>query len=750
MAQEAQRATAAPVGSAAARDGAGDDSPRRWLILGVVCLAQLMVVLDATVVNIALPVAQHDLGFNNADRQWVVTAYSLAFGGLLLLGGRLSDLVGRKRMLILGIVGFALASALGGAAQNFTMLLIARAVQGAFGAMLAPAALSTLTVTFTNPAERGKAFGIFGAIAGAGGAIGLLLGGVLTEYLSWRWCLYVNVIFSVIAVAAAIRLLRRDQRDPNVHLDLPGTVLVVAGLVAFVYGLAEAETKGWGAPLTIGLLVGGVVLLALFALTERRVAHPLLPLRIVLDRFRGGAYLAIGLSAIGLFGVFLFLTYYLEEVLRYSPVVTGVAFLPLIGGLVVSSTTSSQLLMPRFGPRILIPVGLLLAAGGMVILASQLGVNTNYAAWILPGLIIVGLGLGLVFGCGLNTATYGADAADAGVASAMVNTCQQVGGSIGTALLNTIAASALSSYLLTHGTSPAAQAGGGGAQLRGRVLGLRRDLRRLRRHLRAGAEVGHSHPEADRQVGRSRRRLTERNRRRASRNIEEHRGKESGTMTSDQARLVTVSASYGAGGSVVAPALADRLGVPFLQRATTSAGAMAAATPCVEPLTTDEAKLTPPHWLLARLTSAMPAGPTQSPPPSDHHEANLRRHCEADIRRLADAGAGVILGRGAAVVLGKGRGFHLRLDGPAELRVVQGAAIEGISEDEARRHLDAADRARDVYVRRLYRADPADPRHYHLVIDSTALPLTTVTELILRALASSPAQVRPRLAAQSW
>jgi hypothetical protein len=263
----------------------------------------------------------------------------------------------------------------------------------------------------------------------------------------------------VVAVAAAIRLLSRDTRDPSVHLDVPGTVLVVAGLVAFVYGLSEADTKSWSDPLTIGLLVGGVVLLALFALTERRVAHPLLPLRIILDRFRGGAYLSIGLSAIGLFGVFLFLTYYLEEILRYSPVVTGVAFLPLIGALIVSSTTSSQLLMPRFGPRILIAAGLVIAAGGMVVLATQLGVTINYAAWILPALVLIGLGLGLVFGCGLNTATYGADQADAGVASAMVNTCQQVGGSIGTALLNTIAASALSSYLVTHGTSPAAQAG---------------------------------------------------------------------------------------------------------------------------------------------------------------------------------------------------------------------------------------------------------------------------------------------------
>jgi cytidylate kinase len=210
-------------------------------------------------------------------------------------------------------------------------------------------------------------------------------------------------------------------------------------------------------------------------------------------------------------------------------------------------------------------------------------------------------------------------------------------------------------------------------------------------------------------------------------------------MTSDQVRLVTVSASYGAGGSVVAPALADRLGVPFLQRATTSAGGTGAAEPCFERLTPSEADLTPVHWLLASLTSAMPTGPTQSPPAPHHQDQNLRSQCEEGIRRLGDAGAGVILGRGAAVVLGKGRGFHVRLDGPPALRVIQGAAIEGISQKEARRHREAADRARDTYVRRLYRADPADSRHYHLIIDSTALPLDTVTELILRALSHSPA-----------
>jgi EmrB/QacA subfamily drug resistance transporter len=454
--QLAEHATAVTV---EAGGGEADSAnARRWLILAVVCLGQLMVVLDATVVNIALPTAQHDLGFSNADRQWVVTAYSLAFGGLLLLGGRLADLIGRKRMLIIGMAGFALASALGGAATGFFMLVAARAVQGAFGAMLAPAALSTLTVTFTNPAERGKAFGVFGAIAGAGGAVGLLLGGVLTEYLSWRWCLYVNVVFSAVAVTAAVRLLRNDPRDTGVRLDPPGTVLVIAGLVSLVYGLSEAETKSWSAPLTIALLVAGGVLLVAFVAVERRVAHPLLPLRIVLNRFRGGSYLAIGLSGIGMFAIFLFLTYYLEEILRYSPVVTGVAFLPMIAALIITSTSSSALLMPRVGPRILIPLGLIIATCGLVILATQLGTATSYATVILPGLIVIGGGLGLVFSAAMNAATYGAAAADAGVASAMVNTCQQIGGSIGTALLNTIAASALSSYLLTHGTSPAAMA----------------------------------------------------------------------------------------------------------------------------------------------------------------------------------------------------------------------------------------------------------------------------------------------------
>jgi EmrB/QacA subfamily drug resistance transporter len=343
---------------------------RRWWILGVVGLAQLMVVLDATIVNIALPSAQRDLGFSNADRQWVVTAYALAFGGLLLLGGRLSDLIGRRRMLIIGLVGFGAASALGGAATSFAVLVIGRGAQGAAGAMLAPAALSTLTVTFTDPAERGKAFGVYGAIAGAGAAVGLLLGGLLTEYLSWRWTLYVNVLLAAIAIAGVVRLVAAHPRDPSVRIDWPGTVLAVAGLVAVVYGLSEAATKGWSAPETIALLAAGVVLLAVFVLVERRVSHPLLPLPIVLNRFRGGAYLAIGLSGVGSFGIFLFLTYYLQLTLGYSPVKAGLAFLPMVVAIVAASTTSSGVL-PRTGPRPLLPAGLVLAAGGLALLAGN-------------------------------------------------------------------------------------------------------------------------------------------------------------------------------------------------------------------------------------------------------------------------------------------------------------------------------------------------------------------------------------------
>ncbi len=427
---------------------------RRWLILGLLALAQLMVVLDATVVNIALPSAQHALNFSNNDRQWIVTAYSLAFGSLLLLGGRLADLFGRKNVLLVGLVGFAAASALGGAATGFEMLVVARAIQGAFGALLAPAALALLTTTFTDARERGRAFGIYGAIAGGGAAMGLLLGGVLTEYLSWRWCMYVNIALAVPALIGGLILLVHRPAEQRPRLDLPGTITVCAGLFALVYGFSHAETAGWGSAVTIGFLLAAAVLLALFVVLQRRVSHPLLPLRVILDRNRGGAFLSMLLAAAGMFGVFLFFTYYLQQSLGYSAVMTGVAFLPMVALLVVASSLVSTVVAPRVGPRITVPAGMLLGALGMVLL-TRIGSDSSYAADLLPALLVLGAGLGTTFASAMNLATLGVDPDDAGVAGAAVNTMQQIGGAVGTALLNTLAASAVTSYLRGKTPTPA-------------------------------------------------------------------------------------------------------------------------------------------------------------------------------------------------------------------------------------------------------------------------------------------------------
>ncbi|MGW9568292.1 DHA2 family efflux MFS transporter permease subunit [Prescottella equi] len=429
----------------------------RWFVLAVIGLAQLMVVLDATIVNIALPAAQKSLEFSDADRQWVVTAYALAFGSLLLLGGRLSDLFGRRNTFVIGLVGFAAMSAVGGAAVNFPMLVAARAGQGVFGALLAPAALSLLSVTFTRPDERAKAFGVFGAIAGAGGAVGLLLGGVLTEWASWRWSLYVNLVFAAVALVGAVLMMAPHKAEHRPRLDIPGTVTVSAGLFSIVYGFSHAESHGWSNGATIAWLLAGAVLLAIFVVIETRVAHPLLPLRVVLDRTRGGAYLAMFIAGTGMFAVFLFLTYYMQTVLQYSPVITGVAYLPMVAGMVMSATTSTSVLLPRFGPRPLMTTGLTLVAVGMVLLA-QLTVASTYAPHILPGLVLLGVGMGMVFAPGMQGAVTGVRPEDAGVASATVNTMQQVGGSIGTALLSTIAATAATSYLSDAAPTPQSQA----------------------------------------------------------------------------------------------------------------------------------------------------------------------------------------------------------------------------------------------------------------------------------------------------
>jgi EmrB/QacA subfamily drug resistance transporter len=427
----------------------GSPDRRRWLVLAVIAIAQLMVVLDATVMNIALPSAQRALHFGTADRQWVVTAYTLAFGSLLLLGGRLADLVGRKVTFLVGLLGFAGVSAVGGASTSFAMLVTARACQGVFGAMLVPSALSLLTTTFTEQKERGKAFGVYGAIAAAGGAVGLLLGGSLTEYLSWRWALYINLFFAGAAFIGGALLLQSQSSRARPRLDIPGVLSVSGAVFCLVYGFSNAATHNWHTPSTYGFLAVGVVLLIAFAAWQLRAPNPLLPPRVALDRNRGGAYLSMLIASSGMFAVFLFLTYYLQQTLGYTPVVTGVAFLPIAGGIAVSANISTIILMPRVGPKVIVPIGMLVGAGAMVWF-TRLGVHTTYGSGVAGPLILTGIGLGMVIAPSINAGTFGVAPQDAGIASATVTVGQQLGASIGTSLLNTIFASAVASYLAAH------------------------------------------------------------------------------------------------------------------------------------------------------------------------------------------------------------------------------------------------------------------------------------------------------------
>jgi EmrB/QacA subfamily drug resistance transporter len=424
--------------------------PRRWKALIFIAIAQLMVVLDGTIVNIALPSAQSDLGISDGNRQWVITAYALAFGGLLLFGGRIADMWGRRRTFIVGLVGFAAASAIGGMAANTGVLLGARALQGVFGALLAPSALSLLAVMFTEARERAKAFGIFGAIAGGGGAVGLILGGVLTEYLNWRWTFFVNIPFAAVAALGAVLVIREPSGARNRSpLDIPGVLLSSLGLGTLVYAFTRAESAGWAAVSTLSLFAVAAVLLASFVAVEARVKAPLLPLRVLAERNRAGIYLSLGLAVIAMFGMFLFLTYYLQIVKGYTPVVTGLAFLPMIAGMITGSTQIGARLMTRVPARLLMGPGFVSAALGMLLL-TRLDVDTSYAGVILPAQILLGLGMGTAFMPAMSLATYGVRPSDAGVASAMINTSQQVGGAIGTALLNTIAASATTAYFTSH------------------------------------------------------------------------------------------------------------------------------------------------------------------------------------------------------------------------------------------------------------------------------------------------------------
>ena len=436
-------------------EAASDVDPRRWLALVVIAVAQLIVVLDASIVNIALPSAQNALDITDANRQWVVTAYALAFGGLLLLGGRVADFIGRKRAFIIGLVGFGVASAIGGLAQNQGELFGARALQGAFAALMAPAALSLITVTFSEPKERAKAFGVYGGISGGGAALGLILGGVLTEYASWRWTLLVNTPIAIGTAIAAFVLVRESRAEGKPKYDIPGVVTSTLGLVALVYGFTKANESGWSATSTISLLGAAVVLLAAFVLIERNTSEPLLPPRVFTERNRAGAFLVSLLLGLALFGMFLFLVYYMQGTLQYSAVKSGLAFLPFSVGVVVGAGVASGLL-PRIGPRPLMVGGTAAAAVGMW-LFTKISVDGSYLSTVLPAQIVMSIGVGLAFVALSSTALIGVEDHDAGVASALVNTTQQVGGSLGTALLNTIAATATATYISAHGVGLTAE-----------------------------------------------------------------------------------------------------------------------------------------------------------------------------------------------------------------------------------------------------------------------------------------------------
>jgi EmrB/QacA subfamily drug resistance transporter len=437
-----------PTTATTASVTAVEPDPRRWKALMVIAIAQLMVVLDASIVNIALPSMQADLGISDADRQWIVTAYTLTFGSMLLLGGRIADYQGRKKVFIIGLLGFAGASALGGISHSASTLFAARGLQGLFAALLAPAALSLITVTFTDSKERAKAFGVYGAISGGGAAIGLVLGGLLTQYASWHWTLLVNVPIALLAVALAVPYVRDSRASGDTKYDIPGAIAATTGLFCLVFGITKAETDGWGSQSTITFLAVSVVLLFVFLFIEYRSSHPLLPLRIVLDRNRGGAYLASFFVGIGMFSMFLFISYFFQAVLGYSPLTSGLLFLPFSAGVIISAGIASQLL-PRFGPRWVTFTGFLLATAGMS-LYLRLGADSTYAANILPSIVLMSLGMGLIFVPLSATALFGVGNHDAGVASAVLNTAQQIGGSIGIAFLNTIAASATTAFIVEN------------------------------------------------------------------------------------------------------------------------------------------------------------------------------------------------------------------------------------------------------------------------------------------------------------
>jgi MFS family permease len=458
--------------AAGAQVASDEPYPRRWLALGVIAITVLLVILDATIVNIALPAVSADLDISAASQQWIVTAYTLTFGGFLLLGGRIADFWGRKRTYLVGAAGFAAASALGGIAQNEAMLFAARALQGVFGAMLAPASLALITVLFTDAKERAKAFAVYGAIAGGGSAVGLLLGGVLTEYADWRWCFWVNLPVALVAVLLAIPFVPESRAPGDTKYDIPGAVLVTLGLASFVYGFgrvgeasqtnameaaaANEAAQGTGAPIVVPesgwsdgtawlFIVLGLVLVVAFVLFERRVRNPLMPIRLVADRNRGGAYLTAALLGAGLLGAFFFLSLYFQQVLEYTPVAAGLASLPTTVGVLIAAGVASALLV-KTGPKPLMVAGGLFAASGLFLL-SLVDLDTGFWELPFPAQLLLGLGLGFTMVPLSNLALLGAGEHDAGAASALLNATQQVGASVGTALLASLSVGASSAAL---------------------------------------------------------------------------------------------------------------------------------------------------------------------------------------------------------------------------------------------------------------------------------------------------------------
>ena len=424
-----------------------------WLVLVIVGLAQFMVILDATIVNVALPSIQHSLHFSVENLQWIVNAYTLTFGGFLMLGGRAGDLIGRRRLFLLGIVLFTGASLMNGLAGSAGILVAGRALQGLGGALVSPAALSVLTTTFAEGKERTTALGVWSVIAVGGGAIGLLLGGVLTSAFSWQWVFFVNVPVGVIAILLALRFVP-ESRVENARggVDIAGAVSVTAGLSLLVYALVNAQTAGWLSVTTLGLGALAVALLAAFVMLELRLRHPLIRLGIFRMRSITGSNLAMLLVAAGMFALFYFASIYVQEVLGYSALRAGLAFLPITGGIVVGAGLSQQLIR-RIGVRRVGFIGMAIAATGLILL-SRIPVHGTYLGDLFPGLMIMAVGMGLTFVPITLIATTNVDEHDAGLASGLLNTSQQLGGAIGLAVLSTLAANTTANTLAGLGHAP--------------------------------------------------------------------------------------------------------------------------------------------------------------------------------------------------------------------------------------------------------------------------------------------------------